>query len=160
MAEAARPPLLKGVRGSAALRFRSHPPPKSTHLGFRVLLPPSLPPSHGGKFHAGGCLRRASTICQSTPPSPPLRKGGDPCGRTFSLGSGLGFALPRVHNSQICSAAHFRAGGLGGLGVRVWALPCRGRTTPRFAQRRTSSRAVWAVSELGCRWRKQWGCPC
>ena len=76
LAEAARPPLLKGVRGSAALRFRSHPPPKSTHLGFRVILPPSLPPSHGGKCHAGGHRLRASAIDQATPPSHPLRMGG------------------------------------------------------------------------------------
>ena len=48
------------VGGSAAIRSRSHPPPKSTPLGFRVLLPPSLPPSHGGKYHAGGHRLRAS----------------------------------------------------------------------------------------------------
>ena len=111
------PPFVVG--GSAAPRSRSHPPPKSTPLGFRVHLPPSLPPSHGWKFHAGGCLRRASTICQSTPPSPPLRKGGDPCGRPFYSGSGLGFALPRAHNSQICSAAHILASGRSGLGFTL-----------------------------------------
>ena len=72
-----------------------------------------------GKFHAGGCLRRASTMCQSTPPSPPLRKGGDPCGRPFYSVSGLGFALPRAHNSQICSAAHILASGRSGLGFTL-----------------------------------------
>ena len=71
------------VGGSAASRSRSHPPPKSTPLGFRVHLPPSLPPSHGGKFHAGGHCLRGSTIGQATPLRPlfawgPLVMAGSP----------------------------------------------------------------------------------
>ena len=56
------PPSLSRLGGSAAFRSRSHPPPSSTPLGFRVDLPPSLPPSHGGKFHAGGYVPWSSDI--------------------------------------------------------------------------------------------------
>ena len=81
------PPSLSRLGGSAALRVRSHPPPKSTPLGFRVILPPSLPPSHGGKFHAGRHRLRASAIVQaSPPPPPPSKEGGVSWQAAMSLG--------------------------------------------------------------------------
>ena len=135
------------VGGSAAIRSRSHPPPKSTPLGFRVLLPPSLPPSHGGKFHAGGCLRRASTICQSTPLHPPFARGEILAGgrciqfQVWALPC-CGHTPPRFAQQRTSSRA----------AVRVWALPCRGSTGALWGALERSS-ALWdALGHSGALW--------
>ena len=60
----------------------------------------------------------------------------------------MGFALPRAHNSQICSAAHFLAGGLGGFGVGLPLAPAMGLP---LLKRRSCRRRAFRTAGGGAR---------